>query len=404
MKKFWTLFMFLPLASCHDSAVEPDNKPNLRTLSHAEQTLSKASNDFAFSLFRTIREVDDSPNTFISPLSVSMALGMTLNGASPETRESILSTINFDDLTADEVNQGYLDLTGLLLSMDKKVAMGIANSVWYSQEYTASDPFIDRIEDYYSGLVEALDFSNPNAKNTINDWVASKTNDRIKGLIGSISPEEVMFLVNAIYFKGDWTYQFDKSKTHDAPFRLENGSTTTVNMMFAKKVAMRRFENENVLLLDVPYGNEQFRMTILLPDDAKTVSDIVADLNADQLNSWLAASDSISPEFELPKFRIEWKRNVKSQLESMGMKSTGFPGLFEEDLDLEITRVVHQTYLDVNEEGTEAAAATGVGVGVTSAPPPPLRITVDKPFAFFIREKHTGAILFMGQYKDPAAL
>jgi len=396
--------MFLPFASCQDSSVEPDNKPNLRTLSHAEQTLSDASNDFAFSLFRTVREADASPNTFISPLSVSMALGMTLNGASPETRESILNTINFGDLTADEVNKGYLDLTGLLLSMDKKVAMGIANSVWYSREYTASDPFIDRIEDYYGGLVEALDFSNPNAKNTINDWVASKTNDRIKNLIGGISPEEVMFLVNAIYFKGDWTYQFDKSKTHDAPFRMENGSTATVNMMFAKKVAMRRFENEALRLLDIPYGNEQFRMTILLPSGAKTVGDIAADLSAEQLNSWLAASDSIAPEFELPKFRIDWKRDVRDQLKSMGMKTTGFPELFEEDLDLEITRVIHQTYLDVNEEGTEAAAATAVGIGLTSAPPPPLRITIDKPFVFLIREKHTGAILFMGQYKEPAAL
>lgn len=389
-------------SSCGDSNVTPGNEPNLRTLSASEIQVATSTNQFAFNLFKQVQE-ETPQNNFISPLSVSMALGMTLNGASAETQESILQTIDYGDLSPQEVNSGYKDLTALLLSMDRKVKLGIANSVWYSDKYHAKEDFTTLIKEFYDGTVSSLNFSDDNSKNVINKWVEDKTNDRIKDLIDHIEPNEVMFLVNAIYFKGDWTYQFDKSKTHDAPFHKLDGSTTSVDMMQAEKVKLKRYWNDEIHLLDIPYGNKQFSLTLIIPHQSDKIQDVVRKLNSEDIAYWLSEADSASPEFELPKFKMTWKKDLKETLEEMGMRTVDFPNLFEEPLDLEITRVVHQTFLDVNEEGTEAAAATAVGVGVTSVGPP-TKITVDKPFIFLLREKHSGTILFMGQLIDPDVL
>lgn len=403
MRLIFILALLVALfSSCGDSNVTPGNEPNLRPLSVSEVQVATATNDFAFNLSRQLQE-GTPQNNFISPLSVSMALGMTLNGASTETQESILQAIDYGGLSPQEVNAGYKDLTGLLLSMDRKVTLGIANSVWYTDKYHAKETFTSLIDEYYDGKVSALNFSDNNSKNVINKWVEDKTNDRIKNLIDHIEPNEVMFLVNAIYFKGDWTYRFDKSKTHDAPFHKIDGSTTSVDMMQAEKVTMLRYWNDEIQLLDIPYGNKQFSLTLIVPHQSDKILDVLHKLNSEHLSYWLSEADSVSPEFELPKFKMTWRKDLKETLEEMGMKTEGFPDLFEEQLDLEITRVIHQTFLDVNEEGTEAAAATAVGIGETSAGPP-TKITVDKPFIFLLREKHSGTILFMGQLIDPDAL
>lgn len=390
------------LLSCGESNISPGNEPNLRTLSVSEVRVATATNEFAFNLFRQLQE-ETPQNNFISPFSVSMALGMTLNGASAETQESILQTIDYGDLSPQEVNSGYKDLAALLLSMDRKVTLGIANSVWYTDKYHVKETFTNIIEEYYDGKVSGLNFSDGNSKDVINKWVEDRTNDRIKNLIDHIEPNEVMFLVNAIYFKGDWTYRFDKSKTHDAPFHKIDGSTTSVDMMHAEKVKMLRYWNDEIHLLDIPYGNKQFSLTLIIPHQSQKIPDVLSELSSENLSHWLSEADSASPQFELPKFRMTWKKDLKGALVEMGMKTEGFPGLFEEQLDLGITRVIHQTFLDVNEEGTEAAAATAVGIGETSAGPP-TKITVDKPFIFFLREKHSGSILFIGQLIDPDAL
>jgi serine protease inhibitor len=250
-----------------------------------------------------------------------------------------------------------------------------------------------------------LNFDDPNAKNVINQWVEKKTNDRIKDLIENVNADHVMFLVNAIYFKGDWTHQFVKSKTSSRPFIREDGSTTPVSMMFSPGVSMTVAEDEVFKLVDIPYGNKQFRFTILLPLGSHKVADIVTEINTEKLNSLLADADTFTAEFELPKFKLEWKKDLKRPLESMGMITADFPRFFE-DLrrNLAINEVLHQTVLEVNEIGSEAAAATSVGIVVTSVNPTPTRITIDKPFVFLIREAHSGAILFIGQLTDPAAL
>ncbi|HEX5169932.1 MAG TPA: serpin family protein [Cyclobacteriaceae bacterium] len=403
MKQLLILSITLALVvACDDSTIDPGNEPNLRELSASEVQVTVAANEFAFDLFRKIQKASPQ-NNFISPLSISMALGMTLNGASNETQKTFLQTIHFGELTPDEINTGYNDLTSLLLSMDRKVKLGIANSVWYSDKYHVKENFSTTIAKYYDGKTTGINFSDEHSKDIINGWVEDKTNGRIKDLINQIASDEVMFLVNAIYFKGDWTYQFDKSKTHDAPFHKIDGSSTSVRMMHSEKVKLLHYSDDKIELLDIPYGNKQFNLTVIVPREPAKLQDLLSDLNVANLSFWLSEADSAKPQLELPKFKMTWKADLKEGLKEMGIAMAGFPDLFEETLPLEISRVIHQTYLDVNEEGTEAAAATAVGIEQTSIGPIS-KIVVDKPFIFLIREKHSEVILFIGQLIDPDIL
>jgi serpin B len=405
MKRMLLILPIFIFAACEETAVAPENPPNLRALSAAERQASKSSNDFAFNLFRNL-PTDPADNAFISPLSVSMALGMLLNGTDGEVRQSILNTIDFNDFTAEEVNAGFHDLTDLLLSMDKKVNFGLANSVWYREELTVNNQFASVIENYYDGKIKGLDFDDPASKDVINSWVESKTNNRIKDLIKQINPDHAMFLVNAIYFKGDWTHQFDKSKTKKAPFTTLSGSTTQVDMMFSKGVSMKYKTTPDFQLLDIPYGNGQFRFTILMPNEYAGVTSLVETLNAETFNTLIDESDTISVELELPRFKMNWRDDLKSSLEQMGMIMAGYPLLFEGPIPpIGVDQVIHQSFLEVNEEGSEAAAATAiVSMTLCACPQTPQKITIDKPFLFMIREKNSGAILFMGQLTDPGAL
>jgi serine protease inhibitor len=403
MKRITTLLLTLIFISCQESAVEPDNTPDLRLLSAEEVQVTKGANEFAFHLFHKLQK--GSPeNTFISPISISMALAMVLNGAGEETQQSILNTIDYDGYTAGEINTAYMDLTKFLLTLDRKVQMGIANSVWYNQGLTPHPEFSSVVRDFYDGEARSLDFASTESKDVINGWVESKTNNRIKDLIENISTDEVMFIVNAIYFKGDWTWQFDKSKTRKASFTTIDNTLSEVDMMFSKGVTVGRALLPGLQVIDIPYGNGQFNFTVVLPDDPAKLDDIVSTISADQVLAWASQSDSVTVELELPRFKMEWKNDLLKTLEDMGMQKSGFPKLLVDPMPLEIGRVVHQTYLDVSEEGTEAAAATAVGIIRLSAPLQPLRITIDRPFLFMIREKHTGAILFLGQLIDPSKL
>lgn len=402
MKNLSVLILIIIFASsCHDSSVGPENKPDLRALTVEESQVAKGLNKFSFNLLKA-NQAQGSENSFISPLSVSMALAMVLNGASEDTKQTILNTIDYADFSREDVNQAYKSLTSLLLSMDKKVELGIANSIWYNDTYTVNQDFASIMQQYYDAKVQSLNFQNSTSVNIINQWVENKTNKKIKDLINSINRDEVMFLINTVYFKGDWTYQFDKSKTHKAPFATPEG-VTTVDMMLSKGATINWFSNEALQLLDIPYGNEQFRFTIVLPHNADQLDEVINKLSGDELNSWLSQTDTVSVELELPRFTMKWKKDLKETLMEMGMRMSDFPNLFEQPLPLEISRVIHQTYLDINEEGSEAAAATAIGVQLTTAPAKPTRITVDKPFLFMIREKHTGVILFMGELVDPQA-
>lgn len=403
MRKIFLPLLAVLLAACQSDDVVRENAPDIRGLSAAETQITTSSNNFAFNLFKRIQK-EEAANSFISPFSVSTALAMTLNGAGSETQQSILGVVDYGAFSAAEVNEAYLEIFSMLLSMDSKVDLGIANSVWHTNQYHVKNSFSEIIKDYYDGTIQALDFTKAQqSKDAINGWVAQKTNNRIKNLIEDIDPHQVMFLVNAIYFKGEWTHRFDKGKTAEATFTTPAGSTTA-DIMHSDGVKMNLYSNSEMQLIDIPYGNEQFSLTVLMPHEPTNLQAFINTLNAEDLAYWLSQAHSDTLALNLPKFKMEWKSDLKKTLVSMGMKMQDLPNLFEETLPLEISAVIHQSFLDVNEEGSEAAAATAVGVVLTSVGQEPPNITINKSFVFMIREKHTGAILFMGQLVDPDKL
>lgn len=408
MRTILALLLVLMVFSCGDPGINPNNLPTLRALSSSEAGVSQAESRFAFDLFRATQG-PSAGNLFISPLSVSLALSMTLNGADGGTLDAMRNALWVGDLEIAEINQANKDLTALLLGMDNTVEIGIANSVWYQDEYSLNTAFAGDVHDYYDGRADGLNFADPHAKDVINGWVSDKTNGKIKNLLEGISSNEVMFLVNAIYFKGTWQYRFDKAETHDREFRRENGSIVNVPTMHLPNCDLEVMYNDRLTLVDLPYGNGQFSMTILLPNGETTVSEITGQLSHDSLQVWLSKANLISTQLEMPRFRMDWKNDLVGALSKMGMSvaffaSASFPNFFEDSPPLYISRVVHGTFVDVTEDGTEAAAATVVAMGVLSAIPTPYLLQINRPFIFIIRERHTQAVLFVGQLMDPSAL
>lgn len=368
-----------------------------RALTESETKVIAGSNDFAFDLLRTGNPSQHKANVFISPLSASMALGMTANGANGATYDEMQSALHLEGATREDVGGGYKSLIALLEGLDAGTTFSIANSIWYERNFPFHASFLDESKQYFNARVEGLDFRSPAALTTINSWVSGETNNKIPTILEEIEDNERMFLVNAIYFKGVWQKQFDKSKTVDAPFHAADGTTSTVRMM-ARDKGVKHAATSEYSAVDLPYGNSAFTMTVVLPH-----GDIDAFAESFDQAKWNALVTSLTDSdmsVYLPRFRMEWKRQLNEDLQELGMKlaftpyRADFTRMSPLGLDLFITKVLQKTFVEVDEEGTEAAAATVVGIGVTSAPP---SFRADRPFVVVIRERFSGTILFIGK-------
>ena len=359
-------------------------------------------NAFTFDLLRAVRKHTDKTNVFISPLSVSMALNMTLNGAAGATADEMRTALRESGYSTADINAYSRELREALLRADPKTTIGIANSIWYRQGATVKAPFIEANRTYYDAEVQALDFSSPTATAIINGWCARKTNNKIKEIVKRVDPTTFMYLINAVYFKGAWTTRFEKKNTHSMIFRRANGSTQTVQMMNIMDTF--RYASSDVCdYLEMDYGNHAFSMVIMLPKDGKTTRDVIAMMDG---KKWADAIQSLTlkkiPVF-LPRFKAECEYPMhKYILPDMGMKIPFNPMLADlsgiADISafgrLFISSVIHKTFVQVDEEGTEAAGITLVGIdnSVKSS-----FFIVDHPFLFVIREKSTDVILFIGE-------
>jgi serpin B len=282
--------------------------------------------------------------------------------------------------------------------MDPTTKLNIANSIWYRKGFPIKPAFKSLNTKYFNSRVQELDFKQSWALDTINNWCAGKTNNLIQKPLDQISSDAMMYLINAIYFKGVWRKKFDPKSTFISQFRNEAGNQVEVNMM-QKVDTFAYLEDENAQYLDLPYGNKAFSMTIILPDNNKTTADILNGLTVDKWNSILQNLTSREVEVYLPRFKTQNKFDLKPVLQKMGMNLAFTPQAdFSDisDIGLLISRIIHSTYLDVNEEGTEAAAVTIVELVNTSLPVRPV-IRVNRPFLYIIREKSTGVILFIGK-------
>lgn len=402
-------------AACGESPITGPITHLPRALTAGEAQLVASDNRFAFKLFRAIAlEQGADTNLFISPLSVGMALGMTVNGAAGATRDSMLVALELAGLPMDGVNRGYRGIIDLLRGLDPGVAFTLANSIWYRTGIPVGQAFLDDTRTWFDAQVQPLDFRSPTAAKTINDWVSAQTRGKIPEIVDDPIPDSViMYLINAIYFKGSWTQQFDPALTHASPFTLRSGATIPVAMMTHKDPAPAGyFTGDGVTVVDLPYGGRAYAMTIVLPQTAAGIDSLPAALTQERWDGWMAALDSEAVIVTMPKFKLTFDRELHPALATLGMElafctsgAADFSRLYPSAGlgDVCITRVKHKTYVDVYEEGTEAAAVTSVEVGVTSAGPGPVHVVVDRPFLVAIRERLTGTILFLGKVMNPAS-
>ena len=369
-----------------------------RPLTSGEQKLVASANDFSFALFRQLAAARKDSNVFASPLSASMALGMTMNGAAGPTFDQMRSALAFGTASEADINAGYKSLIALLRGLDPSVDVRIANSIWYRNGFPFNQTFLDAGKTWFDAQVSALDFAQQSAVTTINNWVNSATTGKIPTIIDRIGQDQVMFLINAIYFKGSWRDRFDPAETRDAPFRGVAGDQPM--RLMHRNGKMSFLFSAAVAAVDLPYGNSAYTMTVILPQPGTNIDAVAASLKPETWALWLSQFRDLKTDVWLPKLKLEWERDLNDDLKALGMRDAFVPNgadftrMSPRGRELYIDKVKQKTYVDINEEGTEAAAATSVGISVTSLPP---SLRVDRPYIFVIRERLTGTIVFMGK-------
>jgi len=377
-------------------------------LRSAEQQMVRADQTFAFEFFEHLfveESLGEDNNFMVSPLSLSMALAMTWNGAAGKTKEVMQQTLKMDGFSDDELNSYYKKLREALLKTDPSTKLSIANAIFTNQSVKIKPDFVNTNRSFYEATVEAVDFTRPETVGIINKWASDNTNGLIEKVIENTKPEDLMYLLNAIYFKGIWTSEFDKKNTSERPFTYENGTRKNVEMM--KQTAKFNYTNdENLQLVQLPYGNQAFSMMVLLPAEDKELQDVVAVTR--QEGYWESLKSGLHEaevELSLPKFKTEYSKRLNEVLAKMGMgiafantadfsRMSGVPA--------KIDFVKQDTYISTDELGTEAAAVTTIGMIMTSLPVNPEKVVfnANRPFLYLIQENSTGAILFMGAVKN----
>jgi len=387
--------LFLMATSCNDSHSVTPNK-QLQTI---PTTFSDQSSEFAFDFLKKHNSEEKADkNYFVSPLSLHVALGMLLNGADGKTKEEIQKGLRLSsDLTAN--NNIYKSLIESLPNSDPKVTNTIANSVWYRNSFTVEKSFLDVLKTSFNATVSAEDFNNTATVGKINTWASDNTNGKIKKVIEQIDPSQVMFLMNALYFKGDWKIPFKVENTRDENFvgTIGTKAVKMMNMLENVKYAKRT----DYQALELAYGEGNYVMTILLPNEKTPVSKVINTMSGTEWKSLNTAFSEQKVIVGLPKFTLEYETNLNKVLENMGM-----PTMFSDAADLskisapagkiKVGFVKQNTFVAIDEKGTEAAAVTTIDIKLTSAPILP-EFICNRPFAFFISEKQSNTILFVGK-------
>jgi len=399
-----------PAANVAQSSLQRITSPNVPA--NDSQTLVDGNNAFALDVYQALRSKNE--NLILSPFSISLALAMTYAGARGTTEMQMADVLHFD-LPQGQLHPAFNGLDQDLASRgkagsdeEKPLQLNIANAIWAEQTYPFLQEFLDLIASNYGAGIRLADFINQfkSIRTEINDWVYDQTQEKIKDLIpnGALSSDTRMVLVNAIYFKADWLRQFDANHTSNAPFHLLDGSNVTVKMMNQGTV-VPYYSGDGFQAVELPYAGDTAVMDIFLPD-AGSFSSVESSLSTDLLNKTLNGMKPTSMELSLPKFTFESELNLSDTLVSMGMMDAFDPDLADftgmsDRNDLFISDVIHKAFIAVDEEGTEAAAATAIIMEAASAPLFEITLTIDRPFLFIIRDKPGGQILFIGRVLNP---
>ena len=365
-------------------------------------------NEFALNMYKQFAQADGS-NVFFSPISISMALGMTYAGADGETKNQIAQVFNFP-INDKKFHKQFANLQhGLLNSQSDGVELALANQLWAENSYRFKCKYLRKTKKWYKAPVKRLNFNEqPNeSRIEINKWVEQITRDRIKDLLpdGSISPLTRLVLTNAIYFKGQWEQEFNKDNTRNESFTTIGGKKVETAMMNAKD-KYRAFEGDGLKLLELPYKGNEFSMLVILPNEDRSIDEIDKHLSIESLTGYINKLTEREVMLKLPRFKFDAEYQLKSSLSKMGMPLAFTDGADFSEMsrsnDLKIDEVFHKAFVEVTEEGTEAAAATGV-VMVLKSVSRPFQFYANRPFMFIIRDNSSGNILFMGRVTNPNA-
>jgi serpin B len=410
MKNSFLIILFLPafagLSSCSKEPQAPDLTPKTIELTTKGAEVIEYVNEFGVELFTKVAG-EENKNLMLSPLSASAALTMLLNGCAGDTYDQLRGTLKYPEaMTTGEINEVYKSLVGQLLEVDPKVKLAIANAIFYRNGFTVKNPFLNTMDTDFNAEIAGLDFSLPSALTTINKWASDNTNGKIPMVLNEISPDAVMFIMNALYFKGDWSYQFDKELTSSRAFYLVGSNSVNVSTMKGE-IGSKVTSGTGYRAIEMPYGQTNFTMVVIVPDG--TLADFNASFDAEEWSSVTSAFDNQDEYGKLtvymPKFKFSYEKYLNDQLKGMGMLDAFDPYLADlsgiADASIFVSFVKQNTFVEVDEKGTEAAAVTTIGVEVTSFPPQPREFVVDKPFVFAIRERTTNTLLFIGQVVNP---
>ena len=404
------LSVLLTFNSCDKSTV--DKEPELTApvkieLRGAEASMVESDQLFAFEFFSKVFDEernDKDENFMVSPFSLSMALAMTWNGSAGDTKLAMQNTLGMGNWKDDEVNNYFRKLKDAFEKTDSSTKLAIANSIWTNKNVKIQPEFISLNETFYNATVEAVDFGSPATVDRINKWAADNTNNLIKEVLDKTKPSDLMYLLNALYFKGIWVSEFDAKNTSKVDFIEQNGKKTRVDMMH-QEANFSYTDDEIMQVVELPYGNKAFSMMVLLPKADKEVADVIKAFQNDTY--WASIKNKMSNqniELSLPKFKIEYSKKLNKVLSDMDIEIAFTPGKADfsrmTDREAYISFVTQDTYIATDEVGTEAAAVTVVGVVETSSPiSESVVFKASRPFIYIIQENSTGTILFMGTVK-----
>ncbi len=390
------------LAGCA-SASPPQPQPEA-TGYDAEAVAAARNTDFDMSFFHTVAAADAGNNVVVSPLSLRLALAMTYNGASGTTKQQMADVLGFAGLTDQQVNNRFNALIESLEGLGNQAQIDIADSLWANQDYQFYPEFIQACQASYEAEVASLDFSDPISLETINNWVKENTKERIDKIIDQLNPLDVLILINALSFDGKWTESFDPSLTQPRDFYLPGGSTTQAQMM-SQSGYYNYYESGGFQAVALPYGDGKVSMYVFLPREGSDYQSFLGTLTG---ADWDAANFSSSPgSIQLPRFTLKYDRTLNDDLKAMGMESafnldaSDFSAMGPDGRDFFISQVRQKDYIEVNEEGTKAAAATSVTMHATAAPVDHFYFNADRPFFFAIVDNASSTPLFLGSVTNP---
>ncbi len=360
--------------------------------------------NFSWNMFK--QTLKGNGNVLISPASIYLALAMTLNGADADTLSAMRTALSAQNITQEQLNAACRDWISLLRTKTDKTSVSVANSIWFRKDYPVSQSFLKNNADYFDAAAQALDFNSAEAVKTINDWVKKQTQDKIDGIVDKIDANTIMYLINAVYFKSDWTTPFDSHLTAKGDFKTPSA---TVKADFMHRSGTMQYVDANgVKGVLLPYDNGRFSFFAVLPPDAQDAKSYVNGLDGAAITSLIKSMKSGYVKLTLPKFEIQYKNSLKDELTALGMgiaftDSANLSRINAKGVsELLISDVMHKTYCRVDEKGTEAAAVTSVEVGLTAMPTSEIDIRFDRPFVFGIVDNASGTPLFLGLLETPA--